>query len=161
MNASTDDDLEWLLCQSAGLCGERSGFGAFLAVLEGGGSGAFDSGSAEATVERARPHVARARRLGRIYALLDGPTRRLLEAHYLPKNGWAPGVMAALGSYSGAAMAITPDRGKLEAACCHSSLEANRKRIRAELHAAERAVRAAHGRWKDAKAESMLRWIRE
>jgi hypothetical protein len=92
--------------------------------------------------------------------MLDIETRQLLEAHYLPRS-WAPGVLAAFGLYAGAALALTKDRGKLELACCHVSLEVNRATIGRELGRAERAVRAAHARWRDVKNASMIAWVRE
>lgn len=92
-----DDDLEWLLCVARGLLGQRSGNGAIVAHLKGGGSGPFDSSAAEALVERTRPHVARARRLGAVWALVALEHRKLLEAHYRPRGHWPPGVVAHLG----------------------------------------------------------------
>jgi hypothetical protein len=156
-----DPDLEWLLNIAPSMLGERSGHGAVVSALEGGGSGAFDSGSAENVVERARPHCARARRLREVWALLDAPTRRILVAHYTPRSGWAPGVVAMLGVYASAAMVLTANRAKLELACCHGSLVGNQIRIRREMGRAERAVATAHRAWRSAKTESMIRWVRE
>jgi hypothetical protein len=156
-----DPDLQWFLCVCPSLLGQRSGHAAVVAALEGGGSGAFDSTGAEALIERARPHLARARRLGEVWAQLDLESRKLLTAHYTPRSGWSPGVVAALGMYAGAVMSLTRNREKLELACCHVALEANRATIGRELGRAERAVRAAHARWRDAKNASMIRWVRE
>ena len=155
-----DPDLEWLLCQAPCLMGVRSGHGAFVAVLEGGGSGAFDSSAAEALVERARPHVARARRLSAVWAQLDAPTRQVLVTHYTPRSGWPPGVLAMLGSVTAVAMAMTRDRGRLELACCHGTLASNQAAIRRERGRAERAVNRAHRAWRDAKDASMIAWVR-
>lgn len=155
----TDPDLEWLLCVAPGLLGQQSGHGAIVAVLEGGGSGAFDSAAAEAVVERARPHVARARRLRAIWAELDRDSRRLLEVHYTPRSGWAPGVAAMLGSFAGVALALCEDRRRLELACCHGSLPVNRALIRRELARAERAVARAHRLWRDARDAELTGWV--
>lgn len=116
-----DDDLDWLLCTMLGL---RSTHGGIVAALEGGGGGAFDSSGAEALCERARPHVARARRLTAIWPQLDGETRRVLTAHYAAQTDTSgPGVRALLGDV---ALLLSPDRDRLELACCHGSLAANR-----------------------------------
>lgn len=149
---AVDADLEWLLCTAPSLMGLRSTHGGIVAALEGGGSGAFDSSAAEAQVERAIPHVARARRLGAIWAQLDGPTRRILTTHYTPRSSWPPGVTAMLGVFAAAAMALTGDRDRLEVACCHGALAANQAIIRRERGRAERAVSRAHRAWRDARA---------
>jgi hypothetical protein len=93
--------------------------------------------------------------------MLDPPTRRILEAHYTPRSGWAPGVVAHLGVYASACMALTANRAKLELACCHGALTGNQIRIQRELGRAERAVRAAHRSWTEKKRENMIAWIRE
>jgi hypothetical protein len=62
--------------------------------------------------------------------------------------------------YAGAAMALTANREKLELACCHVTLAAHGATIGRELGRAERAVRAAHARWRDAKTASMIAWVR-
>jgi hypothetical protein len=158
---TTDPDLEWLLTVMPSLMGARSGHGAIVAVLEGGGSGAFDSSGAEAVCERALPHVARARRLGAIWALLDAATRNVLTVHYQGRSSWPPGVTAMLGTVAGVAMSLTRDRARLEVACCHGTLGANQAVIRRERGRAERLVKAAHRAWRDAKNASMLAWVRE
>lgn len=155
-----DPDLEWLICQAPSLLGLRSTHGGIVAALEGGGSGAFDSSAAEAQVERALPHVARARRLGAVWATLDTPTRKLLELHYTPKSSWPPGVTAMLGAFTSVAMAMTTDRAKLELACCHGALAANQAVIRRERGRAKRAVNRAHRAWQAAKDASMIAWVR-
>jgi len=155
---AVDDDLEWLLTVAPSLLGLRSTHGGIVAALEGGGSGAFDSSAAEAQVERAIPHVARARRLGAIWTTLDGPTKRILTTHYTPRSSWPPGVTAMLGVFTSVAMAMTKDRDRLEVACCHGALAANQAVIRRERGRAERAVNRAHRAWRDAKTASMLRW---
>lgn len=155
----TDPDLEWLLCVAPGLLGQQSGHGAIVAVLEGGGSGAFDSAAAEAVVERARPHVARARRLRAIWAELDRDSRRVLLAHYTPRSGWAPGVAAMLGPFAALALLLTEDRPRLELACCHGSLAANRALIRRERDRAERTLARAHRAWRDARDAELTGWV--
>lgn len=155
---AVDADLEWLLAVCPSLLGLRSTHGGIVAALEGGGSGAFDSSAAEAQVERAIPHVARARRLGAIWATLDAPTRRLLTTHYTPRSSWPPGVTAMLGVFASVAMTMTKDQDRLELACCHGALAANQAIIRRERGRAERAVSRAHRAWRDAKDASMIRW---
>lgn len=155
---AVDPDLEWLLTVAPSVMGARSTHGGIVAALEGGGSGAFDSSAAEAQVERALPHVARARRLGAIWAQLDGPTRRLLTTHYQSRSSWPPGVTAMLGVFTGVTMALTKDKARLELACCHGTLAVNQAVIRRERGRAERAVNRAHRAWRDAKTASMLRW---
>lgn len=154
-----DPDLEWLLTVAPSLLGLRSTHGGIVAALEGGGAGAFDSSAAEAQVERARPHVARARRLGAVWAELDVPTRRVLTTHYTPRSGWPPGVTAMLGAFASVAMAMTTDRARLEVACCHGALASNQSLIRRERGRAERAVNRAHRAWRDAKDASMVAWV--
>jgi hypothetical protein len=155
----TDPDLEWLLCVCPAMLGQRSTHGAFTARLEGGGSGAFDSSAAEALVERARPHVARARRLSAVWAQLDALTREVLVTHYTPRSGWPPGVVAMLGALAAVAMSMTRDRARLELACCHGALAANQAVIRRERGRAERAIHRAHRAWRDAKDASMSAWV--
>ncbi len=158
---AVDADLEWLLTVAPSLMGLRSTHGGIVAALEGGGSGAFDSSAAEAQVERALPHVARARRLGAIWAQLDGPTRRLLTTHYTPRSSWPPGVTAMLGVFAAVAMASTKDRDRLEVACCHGTLAANQAIIRRERGRAERVVNRAHRAWRGAKDAFDDRVVRE
>lgn len=155
-----DDDLEWLLCQAPALLGLRSTHGGIVAALEGGGSGAFDSSAAESLCERALPHVARARRLGVVWAALDAPTRRVLVTHYTPRASWPPGVTAMLGVYAAVTMSMTTDRARLELACCHGALATNQAVIRRERGRAERAVARAHRAWREAKTASMIAWVR-
>jgi hypothetical protein len=155
---AVDADLEWLLTVAPSLMGLRSTHGGIVAALEGGGSGAFDSSAAEAQVERAITHVARARRLGAVWATLDGPARRILTTHYTPRSSWPPGVTAMLGVFAGVTMAMTTDKARLELACCHGTLAANQAIIRRERGRAERAVSRAHRAWRDAKTASMLEW---
>lgn len=76
-----DDDLEWLLTVAPSLLGCRSYRAGITAVLEGG-AGAYDSSAAEAHVERARSHVARARRLSAVWARLDPSSRKVLTTYY-------------------------------------------------------------------------------
>jgi hypothetical protein len=141
--------------------GLRSTHGGIVAALEGGGAGAFDSSAAEAQVERARPHVARARRLGAVWAQLDAPARKLrIETQYTPRSGWPPGVSAMLAPFTAVVVAMTTDRARLELACCHGALASNQSLIRRERGRAERAVSRAHRAWKDAKDASMSAWVR-
>jgi hypothetical protein len=157
---AVDSDLEWLLTVAPSLMGLRSTHGGIVAALEGGGSGAFDSSAAEAQVERAIPHVARARRLGAIWAILDTATRKLLVTHYQSRSSWPPGVTAMLGVFAGVTMAMTTDKARLELACCHGTLAANQTIIRRERGRAERAVSRAHRAWREAKDASMIAWVR-
>lgn len=156
---AVDPDLEWFLSVAPSLMGCRSTHGGIVAALEGGGSGAFDSSAAEAQVERALPHVARARRLGRIWATVDPTSRQVLVTHYAPRSSWPPGVTAMLGTVASVAMSLTTDQARLELACCHGTLAAHQALIRRERGRAERAVSRAHRAWRDAKDESMLRWV--
>jgi hypothetical protein len=140
---AVDPDLEWLVCQALSLMGLRSTHGGSVACLEGGGSAAFDSSAAEALCERALPHVARARRLGAVWAQLDPTTRQVLTTHYTPRSGWPPGVTEMLGTFAAVAMAMTTDRARLELACCHSIV--GNQAFKASSGARERLVASTAG----------------
>jgi hypothetical protein len=127
---TVDPDLEWLLTVAPSQLGQRSTHSGIVAALEGGRSGAFDSSAAEALCERALPHVARARWLSAAWARLDLPTRKVLTTHYQARASGPPGVSAMLGTVAAVAMAMTRDRGRLELACCHCTLESNQAVIR-------------------------------
>src|SRR5262245_41318507 len=92
-----DPDLEWLLCEAPALLGQRSGHGAVIAALERGPGGSASTEGAWDAVERARPHVARARRLRAAWGSLAPDHRRLLEAHYSGPACRGAGVVAQLG----------------------------------------------------------------
>jgi hypothetical protein len=160
----TDPDLEWFLCVMPALMGEGSGHGALVAALERGqslGGGCASSAGAEDAVERARPHVERARRLRAVWARLGLEHRRVLEAHYYqPRAHWRPGVQAHLGELAGACKLLTPMWESLELACSNASQSGHAARIKRELRRAERALSAAHRAWRDAKAEAASSWAR-
>jgi len=158
-----DSDLEWLLCVMPSLMGEGSGHGALVAALERGqalGGGCASSDGAEEAVERARPHVERARRLTAIWARLELTHRRVLHAHYYqPRSHWRPGVRAHLGELAGACKVLTPMWDSLELACSNASQSGHSARIKRELGRAERALAAAHRAWRDAKVEAASNWV--
>jgi hypothetical protein len=151
-----DADLEWLLCELPALFGERSGHGAVVAALERGPGGAQGSDGAWDAVERARPHVARARRLRRAWALLPPDHRRLLEVHYAGRCCREAGVLAQLGELARAALALCSDRRALELACGHPSGSGSARRIAEARKLAERALGHAHRAWSCARRAEVL-----
>lgn len=159
----TDPDLEWLLCVMPALMGEGSGHGAIIAALERGqalGGGSASSASAEEAVERARPHVERARRLRAVWARLEQQSRRILEAHYYQScTQWRPGVDAHLGDLAAVCKLLTPLWDGLELACSNASQTSHAARIARELARAERAVASAHQAWRNAKAGAVSSWV--
>jgi hypothetical protein len=158
----TDPDLEWLLCVMPALMGEGSGHGAIVAALERGqalGGGFSSSAGAEDAVERARPHVERARRLRGVWVRLKAQDRLVLEAHYYqPRSQWCPGVRAHLGELAGTCKLLTPMWASLELACSNASQPGHAARIQREIGRAQRALTLAHRAWKDARAEAVLSW---
>lgn len=151
-----DPDLDWLLCELPALLGERSGHGAVVAALERGPGGAQSSDSAWDAVERARPHVARARRLRGAWVLLAPDHRRLLAVHYAAPACREAGVLAQLGELARAALALCSDRRALEIACGHPSGKGSARRIAEARKLAERAVRHAHRAWSSARSAEVL-----
>jgi hypothetical protein len=164
---NADPDLEWLLCVLPSLLGSvGSGHSGLVAALERGqapgrGGGVPDSRRAEDTVERALPHLARARRLEDVWARLSAEHRRILEVHYRGTATRLPGVTAQLGRLDRVCLLLSPDRAALEGACRNPTEKSHAARIRRELVKAERAVNAAHRAWRDLKAEAVVSWVCE
>jgi hypothetical protein len=151
-----DPDLEWLLCEAPALLGERSGHAAVIAALERGPGGAQSTDGAWDTIERARPHTARLRRLRCAWALLAPDARRLLEVHYSGPACRAAGVAAQLGELARAALALCSDRRALEAACGHPSGRGSARRIAEARRLASRALAHAHRSWSSARRAEVL-----
>lgn len=151
-----DPDLDWLLCEVPALLGERSGHGAIVAALERGPGSAASTDGAWATIEQARPHEARLRRLRRAWALLAPDERQLLERHYSGPACRAPGVAAQLGELGRAALALCSDRGALEHACSHPSGKGSAQRIADAQRLARRALSHAHRAWLGAVRAGVL-----
>lgn len=151
-----DPDLEWFLCEMPGLLGESSGHGALIAALERGPGGAASPDGAWEAVERARPHVARARRLRATWARLAPDERRLLATHYAAPACRLAGVLAQLGALAPAALALTSDRRALEQACGHPSGAGSGKRIAEARRLATRALMHAHRAWSSARRSEVL-----
>lgn len=129
---TVDPDLKWFLAVAPSFMGLRSTHGGIVAALEGGGARAFDSSASQAQVERARPHVARARRLGTARPGdapgLDHPLHAaLLMAPWRPLASWR-----CSEHFTAVAMSMTTDRARLELACCHGTLASNLSVIRRE-----------------------------
>lgn len=155
-----DRDLEWLLCEMPGLMGETSGHGALVAALERGPGGSSSSERAWRTVERARPHAARATRLKAIWASLAPDHRQLLKEHYTAPASRRPGVAAQLGELAGVALVLAADRGRLEAACSHATEPRHARLIAEARRAAQRALSQAHRAWASARQAAVLSWAR-
>lgn len=155
-----EPELAWLLCEAPGLLGERSGHGALVAALESGtpGNGSASSASAEALIERARPHAARARRLGAAWRELTAEQRALLRAHYTPRNHWPAGVLVSLGRLAAACLHVTENRQELEKACTNALAPRNVEVIRKARTRAWRAVNQAHRAWRGRLAAAVLTW---
>jgi len=151
-----DPDLEWLLCEAPALLGQRSGHGAVVAALERGPGGAQSTDSAWATVERARPHERRLRRLRAAWALLAPDERRLLEVHYDGPACRAVGVSAQLGELARASLALCSDRRALEQACAHPAGSGSGRRIAEARRLATRALSNAHRAWIGARRAEVL-----
>lgn len=151
-----DPDLEWLLCVAPALLGQRSGHAAVVAALERGPGGTPSTDSAWDTIERARPHTARLRRLRGAWVLLPPDARRLLEAHYSGPACRAAGVAAQLGELARAAVALCSDRAALEQACGHPSGRGSGRRIAEARTLATRALRHAHRAWSSARSAEVL-----
>lgn len=165
MNA--DPDIEWLLCVLPSLLGSvGSGHSGLVAALErgqslGGGGGVPHSRRAEETVERALPHLARARRLEDVWSRLSTEHRRILEVHYRGASLRLPGFTAQLGRLDRVCLLLSSERAALEAACTHPTERSNAARIRREVANAERAVTEAHRAWGRAKDQSIADWMRD
>ena len=153
-----DPDLEWMLCELPALLGERSGHGAVIAALERGPGGASSSDGAWDAVERARPHLARARRLRAAWALLAPDERQLLQVHYTAPACRAAGMTAQLGALAAAAVALCSDRRALERACGHPAGAGNGRRIAEARRLAHRALSHAHRAWLGARRAEVLTW---
>lgn len=151
-----DPDLEWLLCEAPALLGQRSGHGAVIAALERGPSSAASTEGAWDAVERARPHVARARRLRAAWAILAPDHRTLLEAHYSGPACRALGVPAQLGELARAALLLSSDRAALERACGHPAGKGSARRIAEARRLAQRALGHAHRAWDGARRTEVL-----
>jgi hypothetical protein len=151
-----DPDLEWLLCEAPALLGERSGHAAVVAALERGPGGAPSTDRAWDTIERARPHTGRLRRLRRAWALLAPDDRRLLEVHYAGPACRAAGVAAQLGELARAALAVCSDRRALELACGHPAGAGSARRIGEARRLAARALSTAHRAWAGARRAEVL-----
>lgn len=151
-----DPDLEWLLCEAPALLGQRSGHGAVVAALERGPGGSSSTDAAWDTIERARPHTGRLRRLRRAWALLAPDERRLLEAHYAGPACRAAGVAPQLGELARAALALCSDRRALEQACGHPSGAGSARRIAEARRLASRALSHAHRAWIGARRAEVL-----
>jgi hypothetical protein len=151
-----DPDLEWLLCEAPALFGERSGHGAVIAALERGPGGAQSTDGTWDAVERARPHVARARRLRAAWISLAPDHRRLLEVHYSGPACRAAGVAAQLGELARAALALCSDRAALERACGHPAGKGSSLRIAEARRLAQRALSHAHRAWDGARRTEVL-----
>lgn len=156
-----DPNLEWLLCQMPALMGEASTHQAIVAALEGaGGGGAASSAGAEAVCERARPHVARARRLMAVWNSLELEHRQTLRAHYTAPACRVPGVAVHLGELAGVCLLKAANRRTLEAACSNPYELRNARRIAEGRQAAQWALNAAHRAWQGAMGKVMLSWLR-
>ena len=145
------------------LMGEGSSHGAIIAALERGqalGGGGSGSNGAEEAMERARPHVARSRRLMAVWARLELPHRRVLAAHYCapPRSRYRPGVHAHLGELAGVCELLTPIWQSLELACSNAAQPRHSARIARELARARRAISAAHRAWRSARGQAVLTW---
>jgi len=162
LTVEDDPDIAWLLCEAPGLLGERSSHAAVVAALESGtpGNGSPSSSMAEDRIERARPHIARARRLQSIWACMRPEARALLLVHYTPRNHWPPGVLPHLGRLSALCLHLAPRRASLEMACSNAILPQHAATIRRALDRARRALAAAHRAWRAAKADHVLTWMR-
>lgn len=158
MQAQRDPDLEWFLCESPALLGERSGHGAVIAALERGPGGAQSSDGAWDAVERARPHVARARRLRAAWVRLAPDERRLLQVHYTAPACRLAGATAQLGELAAAGLALAADRRALELACGHPAGAGNARRIAEARRLATRALSHAHRAWIGARRAEVLTW---
>lgn len=151
-----DTDLEWFLCEMPALLGETSGHGAVIAALERGPGGSQGSDGAWEAVERARPHVARARRLKAVWVMLAPDHRQLLQVHYTAPACRRQGVLAQLGELAAVALALASDRGKLEGACSHPAAAHNARRIAEARGMAQRALAQAHRAWVSARQSAVL-----
>lgn len=151
-----DPDLEWLLCEAPALLGQRSGHGAVIAAMERGPGGSASTEGAWDAVERARPHVARARRLRAAWGILAPDHRRLLEAHYSGPACRGAGVVAQLGEFARAALVLCSDRAALERACGHPSGKSSGRVIAEARRLAQRALGHAHRAWDGARRTEVL-----
>lgn len=151
-----DPELEWFLCEMPAALGETSGHGAVIAALERGPGGARSSDGAWEVVERARPHVARARRLRSVWVKLAPDERHLLQVHYTAPACRHGGVMAQLGELAPAALALSSDRRALELACGHPAGAGNGRRLAEARRLAVRALAHAHRAWQSARRAEVL-----
>lgn len=154
-----DPDLEWWLCEAPALFGASSGHGAVIAALERGPGGAQSSDAAWAAVDRARPHVGRARRLRAVWVRLAPPERHVLQVHYTAPACRHGGVIAQLGELAPAALALCGDRRALELACGHPAGAGNARRLAEARRLATRAVSHAHRAWVTARRAEVLTWV--
>jgi hypothetical protein len=153
-----DPDLEWLLCELPALLGERSGHGALIAALERGPGGVSSGDGAWDAIERARPHVARARRLRAAWSRLAPDERGILQVHYTAPACREVGVNAQLGALAAAAVALSSNRRALQLACGHPAGAGNAARIAEARRLATRALAHAHRAWLGARRELVLTW---
>jgi len=154
-----DPDLEWYLCVLPALLGATSGHGALVAALERGPGGAQGSDGAWATIERARPHLPRARRLRGAWVLLAPDERHVLQVHYTAPACRHGGVTSQLGQLAPAALALCSDRRALEIACGHPSGAGNGRRLADARRLATRALSHAHRAWQGARRAAVLTWV--
>lgn len=154
-----DPDLEWFLCEMPALLGETSGHGAVIAALERGPGGSPGSDGAWDAVERARPHVGRARRLRRVWARLAPDERHLLRVHYTAPASRQGGIVSQLGELAAAALALCSDRRALELACGHPSGKGSARRLAEARRLASRALTHAHRAWTGARRAEVLTWV--
>lgn len=154
-------DVDWLLNCAAATLGLRGTTGAVIACIERGGASA--SGDHEHITDEqlgwhhhVRSAPARYRELARVWSATPTWARGLLEIHYGSRSSWPKGVQGRLGQLSGVALALVEgaELQKLLAACEHG-----RERDYAlVLTAAEKAVRAAHRAFYDARQAQLDDW---